>query len=135
MKSITNRFFLIAATAVFFGTTAFGQTAKAVVPFAFSIPGGDVAPGNYVINLDTHNGGKVVRLYNADTHQGALAITFKAGGGPAEQGEPRLVFRCGGEGCALSEVWTPNGGYAIAHAKIRPHQYLASIPLAINQGN
>jgi hypothetical protein len=135
MKSITNRLFLFAATAVFCGTTAFGQTAKADVPFAFSIPGGTVAPGNYVVNLDTRNGGKVLRLYNADTHQGAVAITFKAGGGPAEQRESRLVFRCGDAGCALSEIWTANGGYAIAPVKVRQHEYLASIPLTIHQGN
>jgi len=137
MKSITNRFFLFAATAVFFGTTAFGQTTiKADVPFAFSIPGGaGEAAGNYVINLDSHYGGKVVRLYNADTRHAAVAITFSAGGGPAEQRNPRLVFRCGNAGCALSEVWTVNGGYAVVQGKIRPHEYLASIPLTINQGN
>lgn len=136
MKSITNRFFLFAASAVFFGTTAFGQTTKADVPFAFSIPGGaGEAAGNYVINLDTHSGGKVLRLYNADTHHAAVAITFSAGGGPMQKVEPRLVFRCGDEGCVLSEVWTLNGGYALAHGKIRPHEYLASIPLTIHQGN
>jgi hypothetical protein len=137
MKSLTNRFFLFAASAVFFGTTAFGQTTmKADVPFAFSIPGGaGEAAGNYVINLDTHNTGKVLRLYNFDTHHGTLAITYSAGGGPRQNVEPRLVFRCGDEGCALSEVWTANGGYALAHGKIRPHQYLASIPLTIQQGN
>jgi hypothetical protein len=136
MKSITNRLFLFAATAVFFGTTAFGQTTLANVPFAFSVPGGaSIAAGNYVINLDAHYGGKVVRLYNADTHQAAVAITFSAGGGPAEQSNPRLVFRCGDEGCALSEVWTANAGYALTPVKIRTHEYLASIPLTIHQGN
>jgi hypothetical protein len=120
---------------VFFGTTAFGQTTEAVVPFAFSIPGGVVAAGNYVINVDAHTDGKMLRLYNVDTHQGALAITFSAGGGPAEQIQPRLVFRCGNEGCALSEVWTANAGYRLAHSTIRPHEYLASIPLTIHQGN
>ncbi len=137
MKSITNRFFLFAATAVFFGTTAFGQTAmKAGVPFAFSIPGGaGEAAGNYVINLDANGGGKVLRLFNTDTRHAAVAITFSAGGGPVEQGNPRLVFRCGDAGCALTEVWTANGGYALAHGKVRPHEYLASIPLNVNQGN
>jgi hypothetical protein len=137
MKSITNRFFLFAATAVFFGTTAFGQTTmKADVPFAFSIPGGaGASAGNYVINLDSNGGTKVLRLYNVDTHHSAVAITFGAGGGPGDQVEPRLVFRCGDEGCALSEIWTLNGGYAVAHGKIRPHEYLASIPLTIHQGN
>jgi hypothetical protein len=137
MKSITNRFFLFAASAVFFGTTAFGQTTmKADVPFAFSIRGGaGEAAGNYVINLDSNGGTKVLRLYNADTHHSAVAITFGAGGGPLEKVDPRLVFRCNDAGCALSEVWTLNGGYALAHGKTRSHEYLASIPLIINRGN
>jgi hypothetical protein len=136
MKSLTNKFFLFAASAVFFGTTAFGQTTKADVPFAFSMPGGaGEAAGNYVINLDTHNGGKVARLYNVDTHHAAVAITFRAGGGPLEPRNPRLVFRCGDAGCVLSEIWTLDGGYALPQGKIRPHEYLASIPLTIHQGN
>jgi hypothetical protein len=137
MTSLTNRFFLFAASAVFFGTTAFGQTTmKADVPFAFHIRGGaSEAAGNYVIHLDTQSGGKVVRLYNADTYHSAVAITYRAGGGPLEKVDPRLVFRCNEDGCALSEVWTLNGGYALAHGKTRAHEYLASIPLTINQGN
>ena len=40
MKSITNRLFVFAATAVFLGTTAFGQTTmRADVPFAFHVTG------------------------------------------------------------------------------------------------
>ena len=136
MKSITNRFFLFAATAVFFGTTAFGQTTKAGIPFSFSIPGGaSEAAGNYVVNVDTHNSGKVLRLYNTDTHHAVVAIAFSTGGGPREKVDPRLVFRCNDEGCALSQVWTVNGGYELAHGKIRPHEYLASIPLTIQKGN
>jgi hypothetical protein len=137
MKSITNRFFLFAASAVFFGTTAFGQIAMtADVPFAFQIRGGaSEAAGNYVINMDTHSGGKVLRLYNADTHHSAVALTFSTGGGPLEKVEPRLVFRCNDAGCVLSEVWTLDGGYALQQGKIRPHEYLASIPLTSNQGN
>jgi len=137
MKSLTNRFFLFAASAAFFGTTAFGQiTMKADVPFAFSIPGGaGEAAGNYVINVDANGGTKVLRLYNIDTHHAAIAITYRAGGGPLEKVDPRLLFRCGETGCALSEIWTPNGGYAVTHGKIRTHEYLASIPLTIHQGN
>ncbi len=137
MKSLTTSFFLFTATALFLGTTAFGQTTmKADVPFAFNIPGGaGEAAGNYVINLDNQSGGKVLRFYNTDTHHAAVAITFGAGGGPMEKVDPRLVFRCGNEGCALSEVWTLNGGYAVAHGKVRHHEYLASIPLTIHQGS
>jgi hypothetical protein len=134
MKSITNRIFLFAASALFLGTTAFGQTLKATVPFSFSVPLGGVAAGNYTINLDG-NSSKTVRLYNVDTKQAVVAITQRAGGGPADPNYPHLIFRCGEEGCALSEIWTPNGGYAVPQGKIHAHQYLASVPLTVHQGN
>ena len=65
MKSITNRLFVFAATAVFLGTTAFGQTTmRADVPFAFHVPGGGVDAGNYLIHLDNGGIGKIVTVYN-----------------------------------------------------------------------
>jgi hypothetical protein len=136
MKSITNRLFLFAATALFLGTTAYGQTPmKADVPFAFRIPGGIVAAGNYVVNLDTLGGSKVLRLYNEDTHKSAVAIPYAAGGGPQDNNSPRLVFLCSEAGCDLSEVWTPNGGYAVQKGRAHAGEYLASIPLTIQRGN
>ncbi len=136
MKSITNRLFLFAATALFLGTTAYGQTTmKADVPFAFRIPGSVAPAGNYVVNLDTLGGSKVIRLYNVDTHKSAFAIPYAAGGGPLDNNSPRLVFRCSEAGCNLSQVWTPNGGYAVPKGHARAGEYLASIPLTIQQGN
>jgi hypothetical protein len=132
MKSITNRLFVFAATAVFFGATAFGQTTlRADVPFAFHVTGGGVDAGNYVIQLQ--NG--VVSVHNNDSHRSALALTFQLPAKPGEAIQPRLVFRCGDTGCVLSEVWTLDGGYGIPQAKPGAHEYLASIPLTVQKGN
>src|ERR1700693_45543 len=134
MKSITNRISLFAATAVFLGTAAYGQTTmKADVPFGFAIPGGGATAGNYVVDLNTNGGGKVVRLYNVDTHKGVLAITTNLSGGPVQQTTPRLVFRCGAIGCAVSEIWTGDAGYKVPIGRARDYGYLASIPLVIEQ--
>jgi hypothetical protein len=136
MKSITNRLFAFAATAVFLGTTAFGQTTmRADVPFAFHVPGGGVDAGNYLIHLENGGIAKIVTIYNYDTHRSALAATFRLDAKPGEAIRPRLVFRCGDTGCALSEVWTVDGGYGIPQGKPGAHEYLASIPLTVRQGN
>lgn len=136
MKSITNRLFVFAAAAAFLGTTAFGQTAlRADVPFAFHVIGGGADAGNYAIQLDNGGTGKIVTVYNHDSHRAVLAVTSQLVAKPGEVIRPRLVFRCGDTGCALSEVWTPDGGYSIPQRKIGAHEYLASIPLAVQQGN
>jgi hypothetical protein len=135
MKSITNRLFLFAASALFLGTTAFGQTLSADVPFAFHVPGGGVDGGKFTIQLQNAGTGKVVNMYNYDSHRGALAVTYKLWSKPGEVVRPRLVFRCGDNGCMLSEVWTLDGGYRVPQAKPGAHEYLASIPLSVKQGN
>jgi hypothetical protein len=136
MKSITNRLFVFAATAVFLGTTAFAQTTmRADVPFGFHVSGGGVDAGNYLIHVENGGTGKVVTIYNNDSHHSALAVTFQLFAKPGEAIRPRLVFRCGGTGCALSEVWTLDGGYGIQQGKPRAHEYLASIPLTVQHGN
>jgi hypothetical protein len=136
MKSITNRLFAFAATAVFLGTTAFGQTTlRADVPFAFHVPGGGVAAGNYVIHLENAGSEKTVNFYNNDSHRSALTVAFPLPAKPGEAIRPRLVFRCADTGCALSEVWTFDGGYGIQQSKPRAHEYLASIPIKVQEGN
>lgn len=141
MKRFTNQLFAFAATAVFVGTTlgqttAFGQTTlRADVPFAFRISGGGVDAGNYLIQLENGGTGKVVTVYNRASHHAALAVTFQLAAKPGEAIRPRLIFRCADTGCALSEVWTPDGGYGVTQGKPRPHEYLASIPLKVQQGN
>jgi hypothetical protein len=136
MKSITNRLFLFAATAMFLGTTAFGQTTlKADIPFAFHVPGGGVSGGKLSIQLRNAGNGKIANLYNYNSHSSALAVTYKLWTKSGEAAQPRLVFRCGDNGCMLSEIWTLDGGYGVPQGKPGAHEYLTSIPLAEKQGN
>jgi hypothetical protein len=136
MKSITNRLFGFAATAVFLGTTAFGQTTMhANVPFAFHVTGGGVDAGHYDIRLANGGSGKVVTVYNNDSHRAALAVTIQLTAKPGEAIRPRLVFHCGDTGCALSEVWTADGGYGLRRVRPGAHEYLSSIPLTVQHGN
>lgn len=130
MKSITNRFVLLATAAVVCGTAAYGQTTlKADVPFAFRIPGGGSAIGSYVIHLNTTGSAKVAEFYNKDTHRAVLAFVNAVPDVGAREIQPRLIFRCGDDGCALSQIWTPDGGYNVPVHQLRGRQYVASIPL------
>jgi len=136
MKTLANRLFLFTTSALFLGTTAFGQTTlRADVPFAFHIPGGGVDGGNYVVQLQNTATGKMVSLRNNDSHRAALAFATRLLQKPGEAIQPRLVFRCGDAGCALSEIRTPDGVYSVSQGRPGAHQYLASIPLTVQQGN
>lgn len=136
MKNIVNRFLLVAATAAFLATAAYGQELKAGVPFGFRIPGGGVTAGNYLIHLDSSGSGKVVHFYNVDTHKSVLAVSTSLANNSTYEIQPRLVFHCSEEtGCALSEVWTPDGGWAVPIARAHKYEYVATIPLATQPGN
>ena len=132
MKSITNRIFVFAAFALSLGTFAYGQTTlKANVPFAFAVPGGPAQAGQYTIQVENGAGGKVVHISNRETGRSVLALSNRLEGNVNHPAEPRLVFRCGEEGCHLSEIWTLNGGYSIPAGHSRNPEYLASIPLTV----
>jgi hypothetical protein len=134
MKSIANRLFLFAAAALSLGTAAYGQnTLKADVPFAFRMPGGVASAGQYTIRLDGVSNGQVVHINNWETGHSALSVGYSLYRNVNVPIVPRLVFRCGETGCALSEIWTPTGGYGVPVRHVRSPEYIASIPLAYSQ--
>lgn len=130
MKSIVNHLFLYAAAALSLGTVAYGQNiVKTEVPFAFQIPGVVSPAGNYTVRVDGVSSAKTVRLVNRDTGRSVMAMSQSLTRYSNTQIAPRLVFKCGETGCALSEVWTPAGGYSLPVSYVRGPQYTASIPL------
>ena len=136
MKNTVNRLGLMAVITIFLGTAAYAQELRAGVPFGFRVPGGGITAGNYVVHLDNSAAGKVVHFYNVDTHKSVLAIASSVNGRPVSDIQPRLVFRCADDaGCALSEIWTTEGGYTVPISKAQKYEYVASIPLTVQQGN
>jgi hypothetical protein len=133
MKSLANRFFLFAATTLFLGTAAYGQTLKADVPFAFRIPGGVAPAGSYEVKLD--NAGRIFFLRNAETHRSMMSLGFSLNNNPVAPVAPRMVFRCGDAGCQLSEIWSSNAGYGIHTRREKAHEYVSSIPITVVQGD
>ena len=134
MKSIANRLFLFSAAALSLGTVAYGQTTlKADVPFAFRMPGGVTAAGQYTVQLNSTGSGQVVRINNRQTRRSALSITNRVDTYANKAFAPRLVFRCAEAGCQLSEIWTPEGGYRLPVSHVHEPEYTASIALSVLQ--
>lgn len=134
MKSITNRFFVFAALALSLGTLAYGQsTLKANVPFAFAAPGGPAGAGQYTIKVEDFSDGKFIHISSLETGHSVLSQTRRLADPINGAVTPHLLFRCGEEGCQLSEIWTPAGGYTVTVSHGRNPQYLAYIPLTVSQ--
>jgi hypothetical protein len=81
----------------------------AEVPFAFQAGRERLESGKYVIEPVTHT--KAINAYrfmNVDTRDSIFVSgSYPLGGGMGLTTEPaRLVFRCTGSDCNLSEVWT-----------------------------
>lgn len=132
MKNTANRFFLVAAAALFLGTAAYGQnTLKADVPFAFQMPGVVSSAGHYTVRLAGSTNGQVARIENRETGRSVLTVGYSLYWKTNTPIAPRLVFKCGETGCALSEIWTPAGGYGVPISHHRDREYTASVPLVI----
>ena len=136
MKNIANRLSVFAAVALFCGTVAYGQTTlKANVPFGFRIPGGTVPAGHYQIQLKNTGSGTIVQMWDFETRRSAMSVGFLLSDHPRTPVVPRLEFQCGAAGCALSRIWTLNGGVGVPINHSRRYEYTASIPLGVANGD
>ena len=137
MKSLPTKTMLAAAALVVATGAASAQSLKADIPFAFRISGTVMVAGTYEVNTTGDgSGSRMLRLWNADTHQSVLALPSYLNLNTKWDGAAKLVFECGGGPCALIEVW--NGSPSI-YTFIRPKRgrheetYLAVIPLRHDQ--
>jgi hypothetical protein len=131
MKRIANRLLLFTAAALSLGTAAYGQILVADVPFAFQTHGTVSTAGQYTVKLEPSGTGKIVHIFNSGTHQSLMSVAYSLNDRPLATVTPHLVFRCGEKSCALSEIWTASGAYAVPQSRVRRNpEYLASVPLA-----
>jgi hypothetical protein len=124
---------LFAATALLFAATSYAQLSSKLVAdinFNFRSGGAELAAGRYDVTVHKDGASTMFILRNQDTHKSAITvvnhmIAYENGA------EARLVFKCNSVTCGLSEVWTPDGGYATPGAKLTPaeHERIAVIPL------
>jgi hypothetical protein len=133
MKNIANRLFVFAAAALSLGTLAYGQTVvKADIPFTFIAPGGPAPAGEYMLAIKNDGNGSIVYLTSVKTGHTVLSATSNLGDNSGKPIAPRLVFACGEEGCALSQVWSTTNGYGVLAKRVRHPEYIASIALTVS---
>jgi hypothetical protein len=131
MKIVANRLFLFTAVALSLGTAAYGQSLlRASVPFAFQVPGAAAFAGHYTVRLENSGTGKIVQITNNETGRSTVSLSYALDTNSRGPISPRLVFRCGETGCALSEVWTATAGVRLPVSRVRGPEYLASVSLA-----
>ncbi len=108
MKSIANRLIVLAASALAFGTVAFGQTRMtADIPFAFHTVSGNLPAGTYVITETSVGAAShVVILRNTASQKTSFAgnptynVWRKAADGAV------LEFACVERNCSLKAIRT-----------------------------
>ena len=108
MKTIANRLIVIAASALAFGTVAFGQTRMtAEIPFAFRTATGTLPAGTYEIR-ETSNAAHMVILRNIASQKSGFAgnptyNTYRTAASGAA-----LEFACVERNCSLKAIRTAN---------------------------
>lgn len=134
MKTIANRLIVFAASAIAFGTVAFGQSRMtAEIPFAFHTVSGSLPAGTYEIR-ETQLGGNahVVFLRNTVTHKGTLAGTPVYNEYRKSASGAVVEFVCDGRNCSLSAIRTVSSSleYATPH-KSKDGEKMAVVAVAI----
>lgn len=132
MKSLTNTFMVAAVALAAVAGAASAQTMKAEVPFSFEVAGMVMPAGTYHVTPSSTMGGTpLFRIANADLKNPVLVKPVVAHGGATAYTEAKLVFRCSGGNCALSQIWTGSdiGSYDLNTPKsVREQASLIAIP-------
>ncbi len=116
------RFLLVGAVALAAASAAYGQNLmKANIGFPFKMQSANLPAGSYDVVPSTDASSRYWVLRSE--HRAVIVSARYAIEQPRTPSEahPRLVFNCGSHGCALAEIWTPDGaGYAAPRPKLSP---------------
>jgi hypothetical protein len=93
---------------------------RANVPFSFQLPHAQMPAGEYTIG-QLSPGSPIIIFRNSHAGKGAMIMASGEIGNFQDQ-RPRLVFRCAGGQCALSEIWgaLPEGGVRVSPPRVSP---------------
>jgi hypothetical protein len=123
MKTNLTRTMILAATVALSAGAVFAQTKlTAKIPFAFGAMTEHMSAGRYEILRGLSSNPGVLQIRNVATGETAnLGIGIPAM--PENSKGARLVFKCAGEKCAVSEVWRDDGrGYKFSTPRVKPSQ-------------
>jgi len=112
---------------------AYGQNyLTATVPFEFKISGKTLPAGKYSISRMLSHGSTFLALENSDTRQIVVALPNSPISRPfgSSSNNAKLLFRCGPNGCALSQMWddgTRGYEFAVPRSWGSPGERIATV--------
>ena len=133
MNALTNRIAIVAASALVFGTMAFGQTPvlKAQIPFAFQSAAGTLPAGTYTIRDARLQGSSDLVSFRHEASK-RTAFLMRRSLDVSAPAAPSVVFRCGEAGCVLSAIRQSDGTTSYYGKYLSKHDKevaMVSIPL------
>jgi len=143
MKNVPNRMIVFAASALAFGTAAFGQTPMtAHIPFAFRTVTGTIPAGTYQLAEAKLSGGAqhMILLRNTATGQSNYAGIPIYDPWVKAKDNPSIVFACVADSCSLKAINTDSGtlAYQIPQPSARgdkgPQVSVVSVPMTRSNG-
>ncbi len=127
MKNAFTNTMILTAAAMALGMTASAASEgsfKAEVPFAFQIGSQKYAAGQYEATVNIGTGGfRMLVIMQAGSGRSKVAMTtgiVSPESANSDSSTPKLVFRCGDNGCALAQLWTGQSPIGMMFRAPRP---------------
>ncbi len=140
MKTVANRLIVFAASALAFGTVAYGQTRMtAEIPFAFHTATGTMPAGTYSFSKLRLNGAEnMISVQNTATHRTlsagmATVDVYRRTDDPAR---PVLKFLCLDGDCSLKAIISGDGSLVYqTPQKSSAKETVVSLPMKLSNGD
>ena len=116
MTKLTSLSFLFAAGTLLSTATAYGQTLRAEIPFAFQASRTAMPAGTYDVKVDSLNAGSIIRLYDRKTKKSAVVLAQGSLQPSAREGRRGITFTCRAT-CSMQRVETGETEYLTPQSK------------------
>ncbi len=122
MKMQCKRVLLLAASVAFGGANVWGQDLVAHIPFNFRTTHAVMPAGTYRVSRPSNMNGAVLLLTNWKA-QRRVFVLVQSGATEIDRLPPRMMFQCGEDGCALSQIWDASDtGYVFRTPPVRTEE-------------
>jgi hypothetical protein len=136
-KNITAAMFAAAVAITAGAASAQTTQLRADIPFAFHAGKSTLPAGRYLFRQDSTTAGS--RIYRIGLEKGGQGVMLMPNSPIVETGgvkPPRVVFECGPEECALSQVWAGSDtGYRFVHQLSPREKEYKKVAILLTSGN
>jgi hypothetical protein len=122
MKSTTTKL-MVTAAAMLMAGLASAQTVTAEIPFAFRANGAVLQAGTYRLKTSDSSGTHIVYMQSQRSLKSIMIVPQTSLDSRRWGSDPKLVFRCEGENCALTQIWSGGAlGFQLHYPKSSGHE-------------